>query len=75
MSKDSDHAPKTKVKKKIYLDLSKLKAPVDMDYNITNSNRRIMVNKATRINFNDFFDIEKIILEPTRSQFNKWHQG
>ena len=59
---------------RIFLDLSKIKAPKDLDITVTKSNWRLMVCEYTGLKFSDFFETKDGMVEPTCVKMNQWKQ-
>jgi hypothetical protein len=71
VEKDSDHVPAKENAERIYLDLSKVKAPEGIPQP-GKPNWRIMVDERTNLKFSDFFGTKDGMIEPTCEQIGKW---
>ena len=59
---------------RIFLDLSKIKAPKKMDVMVTRSNWLLMVCEATGLKFSDFYETKDGMVGPTCQKMNQWMQ-
>ena len=61
-----------KVNERIHLDISSVKAPKDLQVNVTKPNWRIMVDERTGMKWSDFYEAKSDMVEPTCEEFYQW---
>jgi len=58
----------------IFLDLSKIKAPKDLNITVARNNWHLVVCEYTGLKYSAFFEMKDGMVEPTCSKMNQWKQ-
>ena len=67
--------PAKESNERLFLDLSKIKAKMNMNLNVTKPNWQIMVDERTQMKWSYFYETKKGMVEPTCVLFQKWKQA
>jgi hypothetical protein len=77
VSKDSDHKPSENPNGRVFLDLSKIRAPKKLKHKVQQvhkSNWRLIVDEFSELKFSGFFESKDKMVEPTCELFDRWKQ-
>ena len=72
----SNHQPSNEVNGRVFLDLSVIKRPKEMDdISITKGNWCLIVDEATGMKFSSFHETKNGMIEPVCEKFSKWSKA